>query len=80
MVVDLVAKETFGRFPRQHLLVGVAKGGVAGGREVVAMEDSGCVERQRGAEPGICMTHLGKKKRIIGRFSRLLNEVSISGS
>lgn len=61
MVADLVAKETFGRCPQQHMLVGVAGRSVAGDGEVVAMDDRCCVEGLRGAEPSICLKHLKKK-------------------
>ncbi len=65
MVADLVAKETVRCSPRQHLLVGVAQGGIAGDREVVAMDNRRCVEGLRWAEQSVSMKHL--KKLIIIR-------------
>lgn len=74
MVADLVAKETVRRGPRQHLLVGVARRGVAGDGEVIAVDNRRCVEGLRWKEPSVCMKDL--KKIIIIRTIYRNNMIS----
>lgn len=77
MVADLVAKEPVGRCPRQHLLVGVARGDVAGDGEVVAMDNRGGVDGQRGMEQSISMKHLKKNPHYHNSISTEKNNVAL---
>lgn len=69
MVAYLVAKETLGCRPPQHLLVGGTRGNVAMNGYLIAVKYRGGGDCFRGEEQSFCSNHLKKNNPNIIRGS-----------